>query len=75
LRRSAGYIATEVTCESVEDGRFRVRDFWKRHREFEVFREGCAEGFAEFERLVVDELIEKQQFVGAYYEAGGEDVA
>ena len=28
-----------------------------------------AEDFAQFDRRVVDELIEKQEFVGAYYEA------
>jgi hypothetical protein len=50
-----------------------VRDFWKRHRGFEVFRERFSEGFARFDRQIVDELIEKQEFVGAYYEADGDD--
>jgi len=48
-----------------------VRDFWSGHRGFEVFRERFSEGFAEFDRQIVDELVEKQEFVGAYYEAGG----
>ena len=50
-----------------------MRDFWKRHRGFEVFRERFSEDFAQFDRQIVDELIEKQEFVGAYYEADGDD--
>ena len=44
------------------------------HRGFEIFRERFAEGFAEFDRQIVDELVEKQEFVGAYYEADGDDL-
>jgi len=49
-----------------------VRDFWSWHREFEVFRERYSEDFARFDREIVDELVEKQEFVGAYYEADGD---
>jgi len=58
-----------VNCESVSDGKYRVRDFWNGHRGFEVFRERFSESFSEFDRQIVDELVEKQEFVGAYYEA------
>jgi hypothetical protein len=71
LRQAAGYIATDVECESVSDGRYRVRDFWRGHRGFEIFRERFSEDFAQFDRQIIDELVEKQQFVGAYYEADG----
>jgi hypothetical protein len=74
LRQGPGYIATEVECESVEDGCCRVRDVWSGHREFEIFRERFAEGFSRFDRQVTDELVEKQEFVGAYYEADGDDL-
>ena len=50
--------------------RYRVRDFWNGHRGFEIFRERYSEAFAEFDRQIVDELVEKQEFVGAYYESG-----
>jgi hypothetical protein len=69
LRRAAGYVVTDVKCESVDDGRYRVRDFWGGHRGFEIFRERFSEDFAQFDRQIVEELIEKQEFVGAYYEA------
>ena len=74
LRQAEGYIATDVKLESVGDGQYRVRDFWSGHRGFEVFRERFSEGFAEFDRQIVDGLVEKQEFVGAYYEADGDDL-
>jgi hypothetical protein len=69
LRQAEGYIGTESRCESADHGQYRVRDFWKWHRGFEVFRERFSDDFAEFDRQVVGGLIEKQAFVGAYYEA------
>jgi hypothetical protein len=58
-----------VICESVVEGKYRVLDLWSRHRGFEIFREQFAEDFVEFDRAIVDDLVEKQEFVGAYYEA------
>ena len=73
MRQARGYVATEVKCESLpeagSDGRYRVRDFWNGHRGFEIFRERFSEDFANFDRRILDGLIEKQEFVGAYYEA------
>jgi len=69
LRQAQGYIATEVKGESASDGWYRVRDFWSWHRQFERFRERCSEDFVRFEREIVDELVEKKEFIGAYYEA------
>jgi hypothetical protein len=71
LLQAQGYIATEVQCESEGDGRYRVRDFWSWHRGFELLRERVSEDFAQFDREIVEELVEKQEFVGAYYEADG----
>ena len=48
-----------------------MRDFWSWHREFEGFRERYSEAFARFDQEIVEELIEKQEFVGAYYQADG----
>jgi hypothetical protein len=58
----------------VSDGRHRVRDFWSGHRGFEIFRERFAEFSGKFDRLIAEELVEKQEFVGAYYQADGDDV-
>jgi hypothetical protein len=73
LQQAQEYIATEVKCELLPEaegaGRYRVRDFWLWHRGFEIFRERFSEDFAQFDRQVLEELIEKQEFIGAYYEA------
>ncbi|MGB8061832.1 MAG: hypothetical protein WCF26_08050 [Candidatus Sulfotelmatobacter sp.] len=74
MRQAEGYIATEVKFESLSDGRYRVRDYWNWHRGFEIFRERYSEEFVRFDREVVEELVEKQEFVGAYYEADGDDL-
>jgi len=77
LGRAEGFIATDVKYESLpeagSDGRYRVRDFWKGHRGFEIFRERFSEDFAQFDRRIVDELVEKQEFVGGYYEGDGDE--
>jgi len=72
LRQAESFIATDLKGES--PGQYRVRDFWTGHRGFEIFRESFAEGFAEFDRQIVGGLVEKQEFVGAYYEADGDDL-
>ncbi len=74
LGRDEGYVATDAKCESPGDGRYRVRDFWSGHRGFEIFRERFSEDFAQFDRQIIEGLIEKQEFVGAYYEADGDDL-
>ena len=74
LRQGEGYIATEVKCESVSDGRYRVRDFWSGHRGFEIFRERFAEFSGRLDRMIAEELVKQQEFVGAYYEADGDDL-
>jgi hypothetical protein len=73
LRQGPGYLVTEVRCESEAEERYRVRDFWSWHRDYETFRERYSEGLVEFERQIVDGLIEKQEFVGGYYETDEPD--
>lgn len=69
LRRAPGYVGTDVECESQAERRYRVRDFWSWHRYFELFRERFAAECEKFERLLVsDGVVEREQFVGAYYE-------
>jgi len=69
LYTAEGYLSTEVRCEVPEIRQYRVSDFWSWHRDFEVFRSRFQSDFERFESLVVSEgLIEKEQFLGAYYE-------
>jgi hypothetical protein len=75
LHPSDGYLATEVWCESPESRQFRVRDFWVGHRSFEAFRSQFQTEYERFGNWILsDGLIEKEQFLGAYYEPpGGEE--
>ena len=73
LFESDGYLGTEVRCEIPETRQYRVRDFWAWHRSFEKFRSQRQADFERFEGWVASEgLIEKEQFLGAYYEKFGE---
>jgi len=63
-----------VKAEFPGDGWYRVRDFWTGHRGFEIFRERYSEEFSRFDQEILEGLVEKQQFVGAYYEADGDDL-
>jgi hypothetical protein len=64
-----GYLFTEVWCEVSEAGRYRVKDSWTWHRDFERFRDRMQAEFEKFEAWIRSEgLIEREQFLGAYYE-------
>jgi hypothetical protein len=66
LSQAEGFVTAKLELEC--DGQYRLRDFWNGHRGFEVFRERCSEDFAEFDRQIVQELVEREEFLGAYYE-------
>jgi hypothetical protein len=74
LYRSDGYLGTEFWCEVPASRQYRVKDFWTWHRSFENFR---SQFQAEYERfgswILSDGLIEKEQFLGAYYEGFGDE--
>ena len=69
LYQADGYLLTEVWCESLEWRQYRVRDFWSWHRSFEDFRKRFQSERERFGGWILsDGLIEKEQFLGAYYE-------
>ena len=69
LRQGSGYLATEVWCESPESAQYRVKDLWSWHRNFEIFRARFQAEFERFEEWLRSErLVERKQFLGAYYE-------
>jgi len=69
LGRAGGYLGTEVWCEASELRQYRVRDFWGWHRDFEVFRARFQAEYERFGNWILSEgLVEKEQFLGAYYE-------
>ena len=69
LHGADGYLMTECWCESLQSSQYRVRDFWNWHQNFEVFRARFQAEFERFEEWLRSErFIEKEQFLGAYYE-------
>jgi hypothetical protein len=72
LRKASGYLLTELRCEDPELLQYRVRDCWEWHRGFERFRSASQAEFERFEEWLRSErLIQKEQFLGAYYEKSG----
>jgi hypothetical protein len=69
LYEADGYLLSECWCEAPQSLQYRVRDYWSWHGNFEVFRTGFQAEFERFEQWLRSEmLIEKEQFLGAYYE-------
>jgi hypothetical protein len=69
LYQASGYLFTEVRCESSELVQYRIKDFWCEHQGFEGFRERFQSEYERFENwLISDGIIEREQFLGAYYE-------
>jgi hypothetical protein len=69
LHGAEGYLFTEVWCEVSDTGQYRVKDSWIWHRGFERFRDRMQVEFEKFEVWIRSEgLVEKEQFLGAYYE-------
>ncbi len=74
LSQADGYLKTEVRRESVDENRYRVRDFWSWHRDFEIFRSRQQARYERLESWVFAErLVERELFLGAYYEDGGDE--
>jgi hypothetical protein len=69
LGRAAGYLGSELICQSRRDRRYRARDFWTSHWEFEWFRERHQRECERFAELIASErILEREIFLGAYYE-------
>jgi hypothetical protein len=73
LRRAEGYVGTEIWSESSTERRYRVRDFWRSHQEFELFRARFAVEVERFHSLLLSEGIDnKFEVVGTYYDERGD---
>ncbi len=73
LRQAGGYAGTECWCESSAERRYRVRDFWRSHREFEGFRVRFVAEVEGFHSLLISErIVSKFEVVGTYYDERGD---
>jgi hypothetical protein len=69
LHEADGHLGTELWYEGPAARQYRVRDFWAWHRDFEIFRSRSQMEVERFESWIASsDLIEKEQFLGAYYE-------
>jgi hypothetical protein len=76
--RSPGYVATELKMISSEGRRYEVRDCWRSHRSFELFREEYSRDLERFRDWLAERgLVKQETFLGAFYsdedEDGGDD--
>jgi hypothetical protein len=66
--RSRGYVATELRVVSAEGRRYEVRDCWRWHHSFELFREVYQRDLERFhDGLTGKGMIEEEVFLGAFY--------
>jgi len=69
LQRAEGYRGSEVSCESRAERLFTVRDFWKSHADFELFREKFAVDVTRFRQvLYADGVVKRELVLGSFYE-------
>lgn len=53
---------------SLTERRYRVRDWWKSHRDFELFRATYQHDVEEFRKwLASKDLVEHEAFLGSFY--------
>ena len=74
LGRAAGYVGTQMWCESSAEHSYRVLDRWWSHREFEMFRERFRTEVEGLQSLLVsDGIASKFEVVGTYYDERGDE--
>jgi hypothetical protein len=68
LGHSDGYLGSEVRVESQAPLVYRVFDYGRTHWDFEAFRFKYQREYEEFNRLLSEELVRRQVFIGSFYE-------
>jgi len=68
LRRSDGYVKTELRLQSGAERRYRAFDYWNSHLGFERFREQYQAECEKLSRLIArEEWIEREFLLGSFY--------
>jgi hypothetical protein len=71
LKRSPGYVRSDLQCGFEIEGQYRLLDFWLSHWDFESFRRVNAAELDEVSRMWKAEgLFEREWWVGTYYVVG-----
>jgi hypothetical protein len=69
LRRcSDGFVDTELQAVSPADRCYKVRDWWKSHWDFELFRARHQYEVEQFRKWLADkDLVEQETLLGSFY--------
>jgi hypothetical protein len=75
LKKSEGFLRTELRYESVAEARYSSFDHWRSHTDFEMFREAFQAAVTSFEEEIAGrKLIESEVLLGSYYvDESGDD--
>jgi len=73
LRRSPGYLKSELYRDSDERSRYEIFDYWRSHEGFEGCRQERQQEIERFRLLFLDGLIERETFLGSFYEDGPDE--
>jgi hypothetical protein len=76
--RSEGYLGTELHLVSLADCRYRVFDYWKSHRDFELFRGLYQQDVEQFRKWLANKDFSRQEsLLGSFYvgESDGDEEA
>ena len=74
LRRSPGYLNSELCRKSGEQGRYEVFDYWRSHEDFEACRRERQLEIERFKLLLLDErMIVQDTLLGSFYEEGPDE--
>ena len=66
--RSEGYLGTELHLVSTADRRYRVFDYWRSHRDFELFREAYQQDVEQFRKWLTSKgLVHQETLLGSFY--------
>lgn len=68
LQRSEGYLGTELHPGLPADRRYRVFDYWKSHRDFELFRAVYQQDVEQFRKWLANkDLAHQETLLGSFY--------
>ena len=74
LSRAEGYLGSELVLESKVERLYAAFDYWTSHVDFGAFRATHRAECDRFVQLVAFEgLLQKETFLGSYYEEGPDD--
>jgi hypothetical protein len=73
LRRSSGYLASELLELSSGPRQYEVFDYWQSHEGFEDCRRERQQEIERFNLLFLESIVLRETFLGSFYEDGPDE--